>query len=316
MLAFPIVVAILRRDLANRRLVWVLAVYLVPIVTFIGENAHRYLTDAGAATYQVGVSRESFSPFAIMADLGLHLKNNITFWQWPHSSFQAERSLDYVIAFVPVMAAILILIPIAIYLECRSPKPFHIDVKLLLFACLSIGLLIASYLAILLLRDNRSLWRTEFLPGFAAAWVIGAALYALLAFVPGSVPRTNRCHRCVRDPGRLLVRAGVNSALYFHGLWERHRVIVSSIIANAPKVADGTLIIVRNINPQNDPFGADMWLDMALRLAYPRTMRCRHLLPSGWLSGDRREHRYGWRRASSAFQGVSNSFPLSGVHPH
>jgi hypothetical protein len=272
MLAFPFAVAILRRDLARRRLLWVFGVYLVPIIAFIAENAHRYLTNAGNGTYQIAVSRASFSPLALMSDLALHLTNSVAFWLWPHTSFQAERSQDYVMAFVPVIAAILILIPVAVYLESRSSKPFHIDVHLLLFACLSIGLLIASHLVILVLRDNRNLWRTEFLPGFAAAWLMGATLYALLVLVPGNVPRTILAIVAFATVGAFATRAGVNSALYFHALWERHRIIVSSIIANAPRVADGTLIVIRNINPQNNPFGADMWLDHALHLAYPRTM--------------------------------------------
>jgi hypothetical protein len=271
MLAFPIVVAILRRDLARRRLLWVFTVYLVPIVAFIGENARRYLTDAGIGTYQVRVSRDSFSPIALMSDLWLHLENSFIFWLWPHAYFQPDRSMDYLIAFVPVMAAIVIVVPIAIYAESRSSKPFHIDMHLFLFACLGIGLLIASYLVVLLLQDNRSLWRTEFLPGFAAAWVMGAAVYALLALVPGSVLRAILATGVFATLGIFATRAGVNSALYFHELWERHRIAVSSIVANAPKVADGTLFIIRNIDPQNDPFGADMWLDHALRLAYPRT---------------------------------------------
>jgi hypothetical protein len=271
MLAFPIVAAILRRDLARRRLLWVFTVYLVPIVAFIGENTHRYLTDVGTGTYQVRVSRDSFSPLGLMSDLWLHLENSVIFWHWPHVYFQADRGPDYLIAFIPVMAAILILIPIAIYVESRSSRPFHIDMHLLLFVCLGIGLLIASYLVILVLQDNRSLWRTEFLPGFAAAWIMGAALYAFLALVPGTVLRAILATGVFATLGIFATRAGVNSALYFHELWERHRIIVSSIIADAPKVADGTLIFIRNIDPQNDPFGADMWLDLALRLAYPRT---------------------------------------------
>lgn len=271
MLAFPFVVAILRPDLARHRLLWVSGVYLIPIFAFIGENAHRYLTNAGTGTYQVAVSRAGFSPPALMSDLALHLKNSVTFWLWPHTSFQTGRGLDYVIAFAPVMAAILILVALAVYAENQSTKPFRIDMRLFLFAWLSIGLLIASYLVILLLRDNPRLWRTEFLPGFAAAWLMGTILYALLALVPGTVPRAILAIGAFATLGVFATRAGVNSALFFHDIWERHRVIVSSIIANAPKVADDTLIIVRNIDPQNDPFGAEMWLDRALRLAYPRT---------------------------------------------
>jgi hypothetical protein len=67
--------------------------------------------------------------------------------------------------------------------------------------------------------------------------------------------------------------AGVNSGILFHDKWERQRVVMSSIIANAPRVADGTLFVIRNINidPKTEPFGHNMWFDLALRLAYPDT---------------------------------------------
>jgi hypothetical protein len=272
MLAFPIAVAILHRDLALRRLLWVSGVYLVPIAAFVGENAHRYLTEAGTRTYQAGVSRETYAPLALISDLGLHLKNSVAFWHWPNAYFQAERRPDYIIAFIPILAAILILTAVAVNLENRSSKPFHVDLRLLLFACVSTGLLIASYLVVLLLRDNDTLWRTEFMPGFAAAWIMGAALYALLALIPGSVPRAILAVGAFATVGIFAARAGVNSALHSHDLWERHRVVISSIVANAPRVADNTLIIVRNVDPKSDPFvRADMWLDCALRLAYPGT---------------------------------------------
>jgi len=69
--------------------------------------------------------------------------------------------------------------------------------------------------------------------------------------------------------GTFSTAAGVNSALYFHSLWERQRVLISSIVSNAPSVPDGTLFIVRNFDRSRDPFGHNMWLDLALRLAYP-----------------------------------------------
>ena len=47
---------------------------------------------------------------------------------------------------------------------------------------------------------------------------------------------------------------------------------MSSIIANAPSVTDGTLFVIRNVDPQNDPFGHNMWFDLALRLAYPHKL--------------------------------------------
>ena len=124
---------------------------------------------------------------------------------------------------------------------------------------------------ILVLNDNRGLWRTEFLPSFAAACVLAAALNALVALTPRRAARTLLAVVVFMVAGIFATFSGVNSALYFHGLWHRQRVLISSILFNAPKVADGTLFVLRNIDSHRDPFGHNMWLDLALRLAYPRT---------------------------------------------
>jgi hypothetical protein len=71
--------------------------------------------------------------------------------------------------------------------------------------------------------------------------------------------------------GFFAMLSGANSGFEFHALWERQRVILASVISNAPRVANGTLFIIRNIDRQNDPFGHQMWLDLALRMAYPQT---------------------------------------------
>ena len=195
------------------------------------------------------------------------------FWKWPGAYFSAERLWDYVVAFLPVLFAILLLIPTAISAESRHTRPFRFDLRLLVFACLSFGLLVASYLVILVLNDNRHLWRTEFLPSFAAACLGATALYALLGQVNRTAQRMVLAAGFVAVVGIFSVIAGVNSGIFFHDKWERHRVVMSSIIANAPRVADGTLFVIRNINidPKTEPLGRNVWFDLALRLAYPDT---------------------------------------------
>jgi hypothetical protein len=270
-LAFPVAVAILRWDLVRLRLLWLSGIYLIPAAVFIFDNAHRYFSRAGNSSYQESVTRHSFVPLALASDLWVHVENSIAFWQWPFATLVPDRSADYALAFLLIAIAILIVSTLALYLEKLSPKPFQVDVRLLLFIGVGFGLLIASYLVILVLADNRELWRTEFLPSFAAAWLMAAALYALAGLIRGSVLRIVLLSSALMVVGIFSARAGVNSALFYHSLWERQRLVISSIIANAPRIANGTLIVVRNVDRQNDPFGDNMWLDVALRLAYPET---------------------------------------------
>ena len=274
MLAFPFAVALLRRDVPRWRLFYASGTYLIPVAAFIGENVQRYLVSSGhgGLSYQASVMRQDFSPGAVLSDLWQHLANSLGFWKWPEAYFMMDRSWGYVLALLPVLAAILLLIPTAIHRESRSTRPFRVDLRLFVFACLSFGLLVASYLVILLLNGNDLFWRTEFLPGFAAACLGGTALYALLNRVQTTAWRTVLAIGVTTCVGVFSVLAGVNSGMTFHEAWEAHRVAMSSIIANAPNVTEGTLFVIRNVDPQDDPFGHNMWFDLALRLAYPHKL--------------------------------------------
>jgi hypothetical protein len=275
MLAFPFVVALLRRDVPFSRLASGFAIYLIPVVVFIGENAQRYLAGigGGGGAYQSGLARQNFSLAALASDLWFHLENSVAFWQWPEAFFRSDRLWHYAIALLPVLAGILLVIHTAILAEERSTRSFRFDPRLLLFTCTSFALLIASYLVILVLRENRNLWRTEFLPSFSAACLGGAVLYAALSLVHRKAQRMVIAVVFMTAVSIFSVLAGVNSALHFHDLWERNRVVMSSIISNAPRIADGTLIVISNIDRQRDPFdGLAIWFDLAVRLAYPNTM--------------------------------------------
>lgn len=273
MLAFPFAVAVLRREVPLSRFFCVSGIYLVPVLVFIVENIRRYLGSAGdgGLTYQAGVSRHNFSPATFASDLWFHLENSLIFWKWPQAFFRSDRLWDYAIALPPVLVAIFLLVPTAISAENRSTRSFRLDLRLLIFACLSFGLLVASYLVILILEDNRELWRTEFLPSFAAACLGGAALYALLSLAYATAQRLILAMGVMTAVGIFSIMAGVNSGLQFHDLWEGQRVVMSSIISNAPRVADGTLFVIRNMDRQSDPFGDNGWFDLAMRLAYPET---------------------------------------------
>jgi hypothetical protein len=271
MLAFPAAVAILRRDLLSARFAWVNAIYLVPLIVFIGENIVRYLsgTGGGGAAYKMAVIRHNYSWRALFEDLELHLKNSIAFWNWPNSIYLPENLRNYGVAGIPVVVGAGLLTIRAVIAESRSTQAFLWDRQVFKFACVACGLLIASYLVILVLGDNRHLWRTEFLPSFAAASLMAATLYSLLGLVPWSALRVATAAPLVTAVAIYATLAGVNSALYSGVVWERQRVIISSIVSNIPDVADGTLFVIRNVNRNEDPFGYNEYFDLSLHLAYP-----------------------------------------------
>jgi len=126
-----------------------------------------------------------------------------------------------------------------------------------------------SFPVYLLLDSARGLWRTQFLSGIGAGLVL-AALCGLAA------------HAFVRQTAKIALFLAFGAVIAFFGsasaiqkcalerwIWERHRVAIKEILQVAPSVMPYTIIVVTNVPKDNDPFGHEMWLDLALRLVYP-----------------------------------------------
>jgi hypothetical protein len=126
-----------------------------------------------------------------------------------------------------------------------------------------------SFPVYLLLDSARSLWRTQFLSGIGAGLVL-AALCGLAS------------HPFVRRTAKITLFLAFGAVIAFFGsasaiqkcaferwLWERHRVAIKEILQVAPSVEPYTVIVLTNVPKDNDPIGHNMWLDLALRLAYP-----------------------------------------------
>jgi hypothetical protein len=133
-------------------------------------------------------------------------------------------------------------------------------------------LLALSFPAYLILDSARSLWRTQILSGFGAALVLSAAIGLCASYVPKNWLRFS----VIALLGALIVGYGSFSALkkaaFHQWVWERQRSAMAQVLGVAPRLKAGTLVILTNVPKEDDPFlGDDMWLDMALRLAYPGT---------------------------------------------
>jgi hypothetical protein len=129
--------------------------------------------------------------------------------------------------------------------------------------------LVLSFPAYLILSSSRMLWRTQFLSGVGAAMVF-AGLLGLIAVIV----RYRPWRLGVLGVGGAAVVFYAASASYvmadFHyGVWERHRQTIVQVLQVAPRVRADTIVVLLGIPKTADPFGDNMWCDMALRLAYP-----------------------------------------------
>ena len=269
MLVFPAIVALQRSRTFSLKNIVMAGIYSIPVLIFCDVNLQRYLATEAASTYQSTVARQHASIHAILVDLWLHIRNGLFFWRWPHAIYHPERMGDYLIAFVPVAVGTLGILLQAMRAEEReTPRPF-LDKPVIVLACSGGVLLVCSYLVILVLSDNRNMWRTEYLPSFALGLILSAILYGLFVAVGRAKIYLALCGVYLTAMAAFATLAGVNSGEFFNVSWERHRKIIASILASAPDVQNDTLIVIEGLDRPKDPFGHSMWFDLALRLAYP-----------------------------------------------
>jgi hypothetical protein len=97
-----------------------------------------------------------------------------------------------------------------------------------------------------------------------------ASSLGLVSFVP--LERKGKI-ALVIAAGAVITYFGSVSAIQKGGFhrwnWERHRTAMLEVLRFAPDVAPGTLIVLTNVPRGSDPFGDNMWFDLAIRLVYP-----------------------------------------------
>lgn len=269
--AFPIAVALVLRPLPTLRFSLTTAVFLIPIASFAVLNLRRYLSQAGATTYQAGVLRSDWTLQSLTTDLYYHVRNAFEFWSWPHVGFHRAPIGDYPLALIPIAVALVLTLPSAFAAERRMARPYRLDDRFLRFALAFFGLLIAAYLVPIILADNRKMWRTEFLASFAAGTLMAWALYALIGLLGARRWIEFSAVFLVSVMAAFSVQCGVNAGWFFRTMWEQHRLVIASVLRDAPRLADGTVVVLRQVDLERDPFGHNMWFDLALRVAYPGT---------------------------------------------
>jgi hypothetical protein len=243
--------------------------YFVPAV-YLARTLQKY-AHPGGATYQQSVMRRSWGLENLLNDWSFNIIASLNFWKWTRGGWRTPESqailLSALAALVFVFAGVVV---IRWGLEHHGPRLFVGTAR----ACgvlLSMGfvLLVLSFPVYLLLDSARGLWWTQFLSGIGAGLVLtavaGLALRASTRFMLQAT--------IFLVLGGLIIFFGSLSAIQkggFHRwIWERHRTAIVEILGTAPSVKPGTVIVLANVPKDNDPFGHDMWLDLALRLSYP-----------------------------------------------
>jgi len=230
-----------------------------------------YLNRNSEASYQFSVLRQDWGIGSILSDWALNVWHSLAFWQWPRVSSTVDSSLSLVITAWSLIACGTLLAAFLWTRRTRRNTSEH-DGSGLELRLMSLGLamVVLSFPAYLLLETATSSWRTQLLSGAGAGIAWSSALTLLSR-------RSWRRERAGGATASLItvaivvagVWAGQVSALKHRLQWEQHRTIVASMLAIAPRIPDGTLLLLVNRQPGPLVFGENVWWDYAVRLAYP-----------------------------------------------
>lgn len=268
-LVFPLVLALHPARTWRKLIPLSLAWYVVPYI-YIRLTIERY-TASGQNTYQQSVARKTWDALSVLSDWYFNVSFSLEFWKWIRGPWR--YSVLAAIALALVAAAIFVAGALRVA-RTRSgttswaPAGQSLQKAVWLLIC-GMVLLILSFPVFLVLDSARGLWRTQFLSGIGAAVVFAAVIWLITAAVP----------QRWKQPvflflGATIVFVGSLSAIQKSGghrwVWERHRAAIRQVLQVAPMVDPYSMIVLTNVpTGPDDPFGDDMWFDLALRLIYP-----------------------------------------------
>jgi hypothetical protein len=271
-LAAPLTLIFFRRAYARRAIAASVLWYVLPLY-YIYATVTRYRRTMGSS-YQETVLRKSWNAGAIAADWLFNIGASLKFWDWTHST-PVYLPQSQLVTYGAAGASILLIGACAILFQlhrshaqdiARSPaRPLWYGLGT------GIVLLILSFPVYVMLDWSRGLWRTQFLSGIGAA----ITMASIACLVGHYIPKAALGTAAIVILGTVVGFAGVYTAVvrgaFIRFLWERHRSAVAQILSALPSVRPETVILFTGVPKANDPFGHDMWFDLALRLAYPNT---------------------------------------------
>jgi hypothetical protein len=266
--AFPVLVLFLFLGWSWRKLLLLSVFYSLPLVycwRWIQSKLDRSIED----TYQFTVLRDDWGVLAILGDWLRNTWHSLAFWQWPRSMAAAADAEFVVVAAACAIAAVLALVAALWRLrrqgaaDVASPQAPRFELKLL---ALGLAMAALSFPAYLLLDTATSDWRTQLLSGPGAGIALATAV-ALLARHLGRSPWIAAGLSGVI--AATAVAASQGSAHVHRQAWDEHREVVAAMLGIAPRVTDGTVVVLVNRRAEPLVFGDNLWWDYAVRLAYP-----------------------------------------------
>ena len=236
--------------------------YSVPAI-YLALTVHKYAHSAG--TYQQSVMRTNWGLGSLMSDWFFNIVASLDFWDWTRGGWKAPEGPAITLSLLAALVFIAGGLAVIRGARNSSRDPGNIWVLLVV----GFVLLALSFPIYLVLDSARGLWRTQFLSGIGA----GLVFTALLALLSQSIRHPLLRKIAFLTLGGTIVFFGSLSAIQkgaFHRwIWERHRTAIVEILRIAPSVRPDTVIVLANVPKNDDPFGDNVWLDLALRLAYP-----------------------------------------------
>src|SRR5262249_35631568 len=221
------------------------------------------------------VMRHSWTVTDVLADWWFNIAASVEFWSWQLSPLLASGFRVTVCSAAAAAAFVVGLVFVARTAGERDREAFLTpsSTTWLVLAIGGFALITLSFPVYLLLDSARGLWRTQLLAGPGAG--------VLLCALPGLLLTRASF---LSDPAKLTMYAAAGATIScggsvaaiqkgeFHRVgWERHGEAIIPILDVAPNVKPDTVLILVNVPRSSDPFGHNMWFDLAARLMYPGT---------------------------------------------
>jgi hypothetical protein len=269
-LAAPVVFSLLTRLELTKRVLAIFAAWYVLPAVYAYATLLKYL-NSGGGTYQEGLLRKDFSVLPIMSDLVFNVHYSLNFLSWLRLDPDLPESQVLILAAGACGAFMFGGLLIARW-EDSSWKQSLAKKSLWSLLCVGLLFVVLSFSAYLLLEGARQPRRTLLLSAIGAAMVLGTAV----SIVSAVVPRERWRPICAVLLALPIVWVGARRSIEREGTqraeWQTHLVAMQQMLRAAPRVQDGTVIVMTNVPKNRDPFSSsDFWFNNALRLAYPRT---------------------------------------------
>ena len=263
------------RPVDLRRLLTLSGGWYAVVTVYMLQTIRRYV-DAGSSTYQQSVMRDDLSLASVLSDWSVNTRYSLNITEWG-GSLAAGFGGSSLVPCAAVAVLVLIAGTIAVIAVQRRNSTIKMSGRYLssiALLCFGFALLISSYPVYLLLGSATTHWRTQFLSGIGAAFVFASGAALLSAWIPYRWCRGLALAACACPVVWLGVQNGIKLGDLHDRIWQQHRHAVSQVLHAAPRVKPNTLIILTDVPgppDDRDPFGDNMWFDVALRLAYPET---------------------------------------------